>query len=106
MRISDWSSDVCSSDLVHARGDRLQRADGLQVGGVPERALPAEFMIAVVERAHPPVEHLGRPVEPQFLAELFRRVEALAERFRLQRCSYHAWSAAPAFKAPLRICRG
>src|SRR3546814_18208576 len=80
MRISDWSSDVCSSDLqiaqaedpridelalfisvaptdgqrhlvgevivelaeqrkgarVHARGDRLQRADGLPVGGRSE----------------------------------------------------------------------
>src|SRR3546814_3423486 len=112
MRISDWSSDVCSSDLhlvgevivelaeqrkgarVHARGDRLQRADGLQVGGVPERALLAEFMIAVVERAHHPVEHLGRPVEPQFLAELIRRVEALrseehtSELQSLMRISY------------------
>src|SRR3546814_1789128 len=24
MRISDWSSDVCSSDLLRARGNRLQ----------------------------------------------------------------------------------
>src|SRR3546814_6063950 len=105
MRISDWSSDVCSSDLVaqaedlriyelalfigvaptdrqrhlfgevivelaeqrkgarvHTRGDRLQRAGGLQVGSVPERDLLAELMIAVVERSHHPVEHIGRPV--------------------------------------------
>src|SRR3546814_13265651 len=35
MRISDWSSDVCSSDLGHLGGDRAQRADklaGEQVG--------------------------------------------------------------------------
>src|SRR3546814_18560536 len=24
MRISDWSSDVCSSDLLHHRGDRIR----------------------------------------------------------------------------------
>src|SRR3546814_16694670 len=35
---------------VHARGDRLQRADGLQVGGVPERALLAEFMRSAARR--------------------------------------------------------
>src|SRR3546814_17889083 len=93
MRISDWSSDVCSSDLhlvgevivelaeqrkgarVHARGDRLQHADGLQGGGVPERELLAEFMIAVVERATQPVEHLGRPFEQNFLTELIRSLD-------------------------------
>src|SRR3546814_2777340 len=29
MRISDWSSDVCSSDLLHARIDALDRSNSL-----------------------------------------------------------------------------
>src|SRR3546814_2048580 len=29
MRISDWSSDVCSSDLPAADGDRLDRGDAV-----------------------------------------------------------------------------
>src|SRR3546814_8730571 len=32
MRISDWSSDVCSSDLRDRRGDRLRRGQGRKVG--------------------------------------------------------------------------
>src|SRR3546814_20351825 len=63
-------------------------------------------MIAVVERAHHPVEHLGRPVEPQFLAELIRRVEALDESVWLHRRQCHAWRAAPAFQALLKIILG
>src|SRR3546814_4657294 len=40
IRISDWSSDVCSSDLRHRRagGDAVQAADG---GGPPHRAAHA-----------------------------------------------------------------
>src|SRR3546814_2527916 len=34
MRISDWSSDVCSSDRVTARGQRLLVLHGDQVDGV------------------------------------------------------------------------
>src|SRR3546814_7653265 len=30
MRISDWSSDVCSSDLYAARGRRARPSDGLR----------------------------------------------------------------------------
>src|SRR3546814_1370583 len=38
MRISDWSSDVCSSDLDAAAG---AQGDGLRQGGVPVRRNPA-----------------------------------------------------------------
>src|SRR3546814_1382914 len=47
MRISDWSSDVCSSDLdvaVLARGATLQaiRTNGLVLRGDVERTIPME----------------------------------------------------------------
>src|SRR3546814_5439154 len=63
MRISDWSSDVCSSDLIHQqagragaeaaldqridlvgaeRGDDGEEADGEEAGGVPHRPLAAQ----------------------------------------------------------------
>src|SRR3546814_4874770 len=31
MRISDWSSDVCSSDLLHGRGNKNGEGDGVRV---------------------------------------------------------------------------
>src|SRR3546814_12085552 len=31
MRISDWSSDVCSSDLVAAHGDAIGHRDGIEL---------------------------------------------------------------------------
>src|SRR3546814_15656304 len=34
MRISDWSSDVCSSDLVHVLGDDIERLLRLLGGDV------------------------------------------------------------------------
>src|SRR3546814_12612687 len=69
MRISDWSSDVCSSDLLVAadavdareqRGDRL-RAIGLDRGHVqaagPEVA--AQFLHMVLRRLHRRVDHVA-----------------------------------------------
>src|SRR3546814_3021623 len=38
MRISDWSSDVCSSDLLD--GDRLSVTDDFELTDVVERAAP------------------------------------------------------------------
>src|SRR3546814_10773920 len=32
MRISDWSSDVCASDLLTARGEDTERIVGLEIG--------------------------------------------------------------------------
>src|SRR3546814_1853372 len=37
MRISDWSSDVCSSDLVVIAGDRLRPENQARLGKSPNR---------------------------------------------------------------------
>src|SRR3546814_4680829 len=37
MRISDWSSDVCSSDLPDQLDDALQRLDRIALGAEVER---------------------------------------------------------------------
>src|SRR3546814_11592836 len=63
MRISDWSSDVCSSDLFGALTDAAQRD-----------VLAADFMAQLatlhrIDLAAQPVEGMG-PVEP---AETFAR---------------------------------
>src|SRR3546814_19533221 len=50
MRISDWSSDVCSSDLSRARLDaRLSRQ-----GGVPLRVFVVIAVTSCAALAHPP----------------------------------------------------
>src|SRR3546814_5107044 len=61
MRISDWSSDVCSSDLVeHVARDRAQVADavhedaagGIEAAHVHRVAGGGVAVLADVERAH------------------------------------------------------
>src|SRR3546814_16838927 len=54
MRISDWSSDVCSSDLPHGIGERVAR-----VGIGPQPAPPG----AGPERGR---VNRDKPVEPRF----------------------------------------
>src|SRR3546814_17090568 len=50
MRISDWSSDVCSSDLL-AAGDVLQPGDHAQQGRFSEARRPhQDDELAVVDR--------------------------------------------------------
>src|SRR3546814_18266357 len=48
MRISDWSSDVCSSDLVQHHGRRAEVADAVAPDGVEDR-----------RRLDPPQAHIG-----------------------------------------------
>src|SRR3546814_3175502 len=45
MRISDWSSDVCSSDLYKLNGDLagLPFRQGVKKGDVTEGGMPADF---------------------------------------------------------------
>src|SRR3546814_4005095 len=51
MRISDWSSDVCSSDLMRARGDlRYHAAIGPVLGFLPRDAVRADAPLAVDKR--------------------------------------------------------
>src|SRR3546814_2830389 len=56
MRISDWSSDVCSSDLL-ARADEVMqigarpgRADGAGTVGIERRLILGEFGVANIDR--------------------------------------------------------
>src|SRR3546814_3579849 len=48
MRISDWSSDVCSSDLGHRIDLLAEPAPGLGVGLARQEALAAELGIDLV----------------------------------------------------------
>src|SRR3546814_2328546 len=54
MRISDWSSDVCSSDLVNAGDDHPLPFDiGKQTPHPPRRARAVNFSQRIVGRARP-----------------------------------------------------
>src|SRR3546814_5484165 len=57
MRISDWSSDVCSSDLDHASGGAAD-ADGAGDGRID--AAKVDRTIGAVERA--PVDRFERAI--------------------------------------------
>src|SRR3546814_2947260 len=53
MRISDWSSDVCSSDLTAHRDEVVGRIDGHRIAVLPQVigiALAAAALGALVER--------------------------------------------------------
>src|SRR3546814_13578420 len=56
MRISDWSSDVCSSDLFHHRSDRLHAGQRLQarlglarLGGLVAKAVDEGLDVAALD---------------------------------------------------------
>src|SRR3546814_887579 len=63
MRISDWSSDVCSSDLV----DQLRRAEGEMVAGL---AAHLQRLHARVDPAVLEAERLRQVVEEGVAAAL------------------------------------
>src|SRR3546814_2760756 len=80
MRISDWSSDVCSSDLQRGRGNRIEAVDSGDllddVGGAVHVTAPARHAdaprCAVLDRE-------AQGLENRALA--FRRDRDAAERF-------------------------
>src|SRR3546814_16324792 len=92
MRISDWSSDVCSSDLLDVVGhafaphfllDQLlhgaQRFDGrkIQVTAINDRAQHVEQLRTghLVTRHHPRLDHRAAlPVAPMILLLLIKSV--------------------------------
>src|SRR3546814_3389568 len=106
MRISDWSSDVCSSDLSgrsHVRRNRRRDRHDHKSGG-PFRILhtkrrPRRHLLMLYGAAHPP----GRPTEllrnsasavqqgtkvPMSTSPAIRSVEHTSELQSLMRTSY------------------
>src|SRR3546814_14426631 len=85
MRISDWSSDVCSSDLIRRQGRiralstvALRKQDTLRAGelmGVASVALPESIRLAnaqqkTVERVAQPKQDMEAPKELPRLSAL------------------------------------
>src|SRR3546814_8509706 len=86
MRISDWSSDVCSSDLVHVELQRVDEpqaelAEGKAVahrhGPGADEALPAGAEHQAFDRA---AGGIGAVEDPDGLAVLRRRFEDVTQR--------------------------
>src|SRR3546814_11700293 len=100
MRISDWSSDVCSSDLVVGRLDQLLQAlrRALQRLGVVD-----EGEVAVVERQ----EDVVAPGDGE--GQVFRRYAVRGEEATIAclrhpvevEAEHHVGLVAPALQAPL-----
>src|SRR3546814_4525572 len=55
MRISDWSSDVCSSDLI--------AVDVIEHGMQDAEIDPAAVILEIVDHCHQAVQHRGRSEE-------------------------------------------
>src|SRR3546814_3904630 len=72
MRISDWSSDVCSSDLVDHAGDlldmRLFRLDPQQVRAILERGDAIEHATVLTRPFAELIEVRRQPLRPHQLA--------------------------------------
>src|SRR3546814_20155064 len=51
MRISDWSSDLCSSDLYGAQASRLVRQGSAGLGRVPQQGQPDSGQQGCARRA-------------------------------------------------------
>src|SRR3546814_7004518 len=75
MRISDWSSDVCSSDLLQARAlllelldpvaQHLQAGGGHEVGMLAHRPIELRLRRAAVVFLHECAGHLKPPSSPK-----------------------------------------
>src|SRR3546814_18839408 len=111
MRISDWSSDVCSSDLL----DRLQCLVALTNPATEdhhllELRLHRTVDTQVGEVARQPsdplgVEHVGRPAEVQHAAVLQPRPRTMIEQLFHPRTALPLIAAVPVYvlaQVPLR----
>src|SRR3546814_13735109 len=82
MRISDWSSDVCSSDLRNA-ADRPRSQGGIlfDVGGIGDRQDRREYRI----ETEPPVDEEDAPVgQRRGIADRTATVRIIQETDRLR----------------------
>src|SRR3546814_14465936 len=82
MRISDWSSDVCSSDLVHQHftlGENLSVLDNIVLGTEPLWA-PVQNRAKARKKVAELAEHFGLAVDPRRLV----RDLSVGERQRIE----------------------
>src|SRR3546814_12446340 len=91
MRISDWSSDVCSSDLAEFRNRSQDFIDALDVDDVIAHLLVTEGFTSVDQVAYVPIEDLAEieGFDEEVAGELQARargfLEAENERLTTQR---------------------
>src|SRR3546814_3730341 len=64
MRISDWSSDVCSSDLVKTDAARSSMLPSISIGITRECAAPTDVPIAAIATTAPKARFLKPPLWP------------------------------------------
>src|SRR3546814_3873027 len=86
MRISDWSSDVCSSDLDHPR--RGEDAHAVREAGVGALRRPAVIEPAADRADHHRQDHRHRQVDADADRERGRSEEHTSELQSLMRISY------------------
>src|SRR3546814_7887106 len=80
MRISDWSSDVCSSDLRTTTG-RLVRLDGVGIRRAAKAILSVLPLDSFVEQPVLRMEVVGRPGEiPPVQQEMQAEIDAAEGR--------------------------
>src|SRR3546814_10812309 len=85
MRISDWSSDVCSSDLRKVLGESLARGSPLSSSRF---AALAPFYTRRAQWAFSVIGGITRPVTRSLLLGLLRSEEHTSELQSLMRISY------------------
>src|SRR3546814_2350627 len=102
MRISDWSSDGCSSDLVEAFGDRAGALQVLLVAGCREGGQRAAMKGALAgDHPHPLRMALGVVVAPRQLQRALHRLGAgiAEERLVGEGVRHQPLGQAPAFRS-------
>src|SRR3546814_4116045 len=79
MRISDWSSDVCSSDLIAERPKHIAKAVAqlaISVGGTGQYFLADADIVEIISRGDPHAQN----VRAAFGDDL-QRIDDIAQRF-------------------------
>src|SRR3546814_5766999 len=91
MRISDWSSDVCSSDLPISRKDispnALRVLYRLREGGFASYLVSGAVRDLLVG-GHPKDYDVATDATPEQVKQLFRNCRLIGRRFRLAHVVY------------------
>src|SRR3546814_7814426 len=90
MRISDWSSDVCSSDLIGQRRDRIiDPADGAPIAAID---IDFDIRTASVGDAGRPATHKKPAVVADIDPALDRRPDRKSTSLELQSPMRHSYA--------------